>query len=180
MDFLGGITINSVICEYIVEQFPGSTNYLYGSGIGANFVFFVPRVWWPNKPYPTGGTISRMWFNDPDPNTSMAPTAPGELYANFGIMGVIVGLFFVGKVVRALNTRIISNPNNLVLYLIWFMVIPDFASEWRGDFGAMTVQPFLRVCIFFFMAWLSGKITNKYYNYNHYDEYSEPYYVDGV
>jgi hypothetical protein len=160
-ELLGGITINTLVYEYTVQQFPEQKPYLHGSGIAPAFIFFIPRAFWPEKPMPTGGVVSRMWFNVSEHLVSVVPTFPGELYANFGSLGVLFGMFLAGKVVRALNTYLLSNHDNLVAHMAWFIIIPDFASEWRGDFTSMSVQGFLRVIMFFFLAWLAGKLASS-------------------
>ena len=160
-ELLGGITINTLVYEYTVQQFPEQEQYLHGRGIVATFVFFIPRAFWPGKPLPTGGVVSRMWFNVPEHRVSVVPTLPGELYANFGPLGILFGMFLAGKIVRTANTYMLSHPDNLVAHMIWFVVIPDFASQWRGDFCSMSVQGFLRVAVFFVLAWLAGKLASS-------------------
>jgi oligosaccharide repeat unit polymerase len=160
-ELLGGVTINTQVYEYTVQQFPEYKPYLYGSGMAPAFVFFIPRAFWPGKPMPTGGVVSRLWFNVSEHVVSVTPTFPGELYANFGFLGILFGMFLTGKIVRALNTYLLSNHDNLVAHMAWFIIIPDFASEWRGDFTSMSIQGFLRVVMFFFLAWLAGKMASS-------------------
>ena len=160
-NFLGGITINTTVYEFSVQQFPENKGYLHGSGIVPAFVFWLPRAFWPSKPVPTGGVVSRMWFNVSEHKVSVTPTLPGELYVNFGPLGILIGMFFVGKLVRAINTYLVSARDNLVAHMAWFAIIPDFGSEWRGDITSMTVQGFLRVFMFFFLAWLTGKLAHN-------------------
>jgi hypothetical protein len=156
-ELLAGITINTKVYEYTVQQFPKQNDYLYGSGIIPGFIFFIPRAFWPGKPMPSGGVISKLWFNVTEEVVSVSPSLPGEFYMNFGPLGIIIGMFLTGKIVRAMNTFLLSMPDNLVAHMAWFIIIPDFASEWRGDFTSMSVQGFLRVVMFFVLAWLAGK-----------------------
>ncbi|UQA62384.1 hypothetical protein [Polyangium aurulentum] len=61
---------------------------------------FVPRVFWEDKP----GVSRGAWFNsylgaaahESESTTSVGQTATGELYWNFGIAGVILGLGVIG------------------------------------------------------------------------------------
>jgi hypothetical protein len=168
-DVLSGITINTMVYEYMVQQFPEQNKYLHGTGIVPAFIFFVPRAFWPGKPLPTGGVVSSMWFNVIEPPVSVGPTLPGELYANFGPLGIFFGMFLVGKIIRAFNSYLKSMPDNLVAHMVWFVVIPDFATEWRGDFTSMSVQGFIRVFMFFFLAWLAGKLTSSRQDETHFD-----------
>lgn len=157
-EFLGGITINYLVFEYTVQEFPHNKEYLYGSGLVPGLVFWVPRVIWPEKPIASGAVITRIWLNDPDPPYNVANLPYGELYMNFGWVGATLGFFLVGKFVRALNTHWRENPGNVVLALAWFIVIPSFAAQWRGDFTSMFVQGLMSIVVFLGLAWLSDKL----------------------
>ena len=158
--FMAGITINYITYEFALESFPKTHDYLYGSGYVTAFVFFIPRSIWPSKPIATGNFVSRLYYKtDNLPNTLGLPP-PGELYVNFGLLGIVIGMFVGGKLVRILNTYLQNHSHNHVLWLAWLMIIPDFAAEWRGDFTSMTVQPFLRVSVFLGLTWLVGRIPS--------------------
>jgi hypothetical protein len=61
---------------------------------------FIPRVFWPDKPAVTRGA----WFTvytgfaetEAEATTSTGITATGELYWNFGLPGVLAGMFALG------------------------------------------------------------------------------------
>lgn len=157
--FLGGLEINYRTYEFVLEEFPRNHSYMRGRGYLTAILFPIPRAVWPSKPISTGNYVSRLWYHTDDlPNTLGLPPM-GELYVNFGILGVIVGMFVAGRVVRVMNTYLRTHSGNLVLWLAWLLVLPDFATEWRGDFTSMTVQPFLRVCVFLGLAWLARMLV---------------------
>ena len=156
--FMGGIQINWVVYEYIIDQFPESRPYLMGSGYVPAFLFWIPRSIWPDKPDASGWVITQMYYNESRPENNLAPIFIGEAYCNFGVLGVVVVLFITGKFVRLLNTYLVTNSHNQVLWLAWLLASPDFASEWRGDFTSMTVQGLLRVIVFLGLALLMGTL----------------------
>lgn len=156
MGILGGIDVNFRLYEVAVAEIPSTRGYLRGAGYVPAFTFLIPRVVWPDKPVSSGYTLSQMWFRTRKLESNIGVPPPGELYANFGPLGVILGLFVCGKVVRVINSYLRYHSSNLVLWLAWLLALPDFAGQWRGDFTAMTVQPLLRVAVFLGLAWLIG------------------------
>ncbi len=157
-EFIGGLAINYLVFEYTVHEIPVNAGYLYGKGLVPGFIFWIPRAIWPSKPISSGAVITRIWYNDPDPPSNVANLPFGELYMNFGWLGVTLGFFLVGKFVRGLNTYWIDNTGNVVLALAWFLVIPSFAAQWRGDFTSMFVQGLMSIIVFLGIAWFSGKL----------------------
>jgi len=76
----------------------------YGLQYGATMDYiryaFIPRILWPDKPAVTRGA----WFTvytgfaetEAEATTSTGITATGELYWNFGLPGVLAGMFVIG------------------------------------------------------------------------------------
>jgi hypothetical protein len=67
------------------------------------FAYFVPRVIWPDKPSFTLGREFGETFrviHILDEKSSIAATVPGELYWNFDLPGIIVGMAVWGGVLR--------------------------------------------------------------------------------
>jgi hypothetical protein len=82
---------------------------------------FIPRVLWPEKPNVSQGE----WFNKyvgAAPGTSLGITAVGELYWNFAIPGVVIGMFVVGCGIgilwRMAGTDPLAQPLHMLLYVI--------------------------------------------------------------
>ncbi|MBI5863998.1 MAG: oligosaccharide repeat unit polymerase [Planctomycetes bacterium] len=161
MDFLAGVTINYEVAEFAVQEIPSTRSYLWGSGFVPAFTFWIPRAIWSSKPVGTGWVVTTMWYHTEHPDNNLALTIIGEWYANFGYFGVAVGMLLIGIIVRTINTWMRSNINNKVLWPAWLLVLPDFATEWRGDFTSMTVQGLLRIMMFLFLAWAAGKMASK-------------------
>jgi hypothetical protein len=64
---------------------------------------FIPRLFWPEKPLITRGREFAETFHlvsYSDRTTQVAPTAVGELYWNFHVPGVVLGMFFLGGLYR--------------------------------------------------------------------------------
>ncbi len=155
---LGGVEMNYRVYEYALQEFPAHHPYLYGSGYVPGICWF-PRALWPSKPLGTGYVISQMWFDREELQTNLGLPTMGEAYANFGIIGIAVILFLIGRIVRVLNTYLQIHYHNVIAWAAWLMIIPDVATEWRGDFTSMTSQAILRVLGFLIVMWVSGWIV---------------------
>lgn len=70
--------------------------------------FFIPRVLWPDKPYFTMGRRFAETFRVVqilDRDTRVAVTVPGELYWNFDLPGILLGMMLWGVALRFLYRR---------------------------------------------------------------------------
>ena len=85
--------------------------FLHGETLDYLAVAFIPRALWPEKP-----TIAKgAWFAlrigqanltpEADIVNSINMTIPGELYLNFGWMGVFIGLLLFGGMIAMLWSR---------------------------------------------------------------------------
>jgi hypothetical protein len=117
---------------FLGRQFdPIATAYLAGRverdgyQMGATMEYaayaFIPRVIWPEKPSVSKGD----WFNKyvgAAPGTSLGITAVGELYWNFGVLGVVIGMFVLGCgfgiLWRLAGTNPLARPLHMLLYVI--------------------------------------------------------------
>lgn len=78
------------------------TGLMWGQTMDYLAYAFVPRLFWPDKP----GVSRGGWFyayigaarSEAEATTSIAQTAVGELYWNFGFLGVIFGLGGLGAI----------------------------------------------------------------------------------
>lgn len=84
---------------------------------------FVPRVFWPDKPIVSrGGWFTR--YIGVDYASATAMTSSGELYWNFGFIGVAVGTFIIGLLYAGLWRMVGTYPQHSVLsVLLYFLVM---------------------------------------------------------
>jgi len=93
----GGITALS----HIVAETPHDLPYRFGETLLIWIVFPIPRAIWPGKPVNVGGQIAAEIYGA---GNGTPPTLIGELYWNFGILGVLGGMFVLGIALRSLVT----------------------------------------------------------------------------
>jgi hypothetical protein len=81
-----------------MEHTPANEPYANGSTLEEVFIAVIPRLFWPDKPYQLGGSsfVSRFTGIPFDDKTSVAVTYLFEFYVNFGIWGVVIGMFLLG------------------------------------------------------------------------------------
>jgi hypothetical protein len=82
---------------------------------------FVPRFLWPSKPVEDMGLQFNVLLGGSD-ESAAAITYPGDLYLEFGLIGIIVGMFFWGVFGQWLSNRAGDplNKRGLFLYAAFF------------------------------------------------------------
>ncbi len=87
---------------------------------------FIPRIIWPEKPPVSRGawfsTYLGMSNSEAEATTSTGMTIVGEWYWNFGIAGVVAGMFLTGAMLSGLwrmaGSYPIHKPANMLLYVL--------------------------------------------------------------
>jgi hypothetical protein len=110
-----------------------------GSTMKDLYYAFIPRIVWPEKPPVSRGawftTYLGMAPREAEATTSTGMTIVGEWYWNFGVAGVVVGMFLTGALLSGLwrlaGSYPIQQPANMALYtavLICVINLPDASS----------------------------------------------------
>jgi hypothetical protein len=124
----------------IVELVPDSIPYLGGSSFYETLTVWVPRKLWPAKPYPLGDWLTENLYGFRLGGNTV-PTWPGELYLDFGITGLVLGLMAMGMACAWLAQWLaaggparVSNSRRM-LYASLFPL--PFIWVWGGSNAAM-------------------------------------------
>lgn len=127
--------INSV--AVVVRDVGRWVPYARGETIVMPFLLVsVPRFIWPDKPvlrlgHGFGDTFRVLNVNDT--TTEIAPTLPGELYWNFALPGMLIGMFLWGAAMRFLYRRLAESPHldplRRALYIIVLVSLVHFESS---------------------------------------------------
>jgi oligosaccharide repeat unit polymerase len=80
--------VNVMLLLHIVNDFGTQWDYLYGASYSKALTFVVPRRLYPEKP--AGFTVQLAKRYEPGEETSLGATQLGELYANFGVLSVLL------------------------------------------------------------------------------------------
>jgi hypothetical protein len=123
------------------------------------FYPFVPRLIWPSKPILQEGG----WFHvalsgrSGDPTSvgsSTAITYPGDLYLQFGLWGIPVGMFVLGIVAQWFTNRLSASvePRELFVYtavfLLGFPLEADAFLLWTSLIKLLAILYVLRLLIY--------------------------------
>jgi hypothetical protein len=132
-DELGGASLNPV--SYFTTRFRqidsvalivSQTPSVYGFGSGQNYVqlpilLTVPRLLWPEKPalITSREFAQSYWQVWQGAQTSIGLTQVGDLFRNFGLIGVGIGLLFWGLALGGWSrwTRRTGSPRLQMIYL---------------------------------------------------------------
>jgi hypothetical protein len=148
--------INSV--AIILAETGRSVDYQYGRTIGEVFVALaIPRIFWPDKPsLGIGRDFGRQFRILPrwDMSTYVAITPVGELYWNFGVAGVISGMFLLGiglqRIYAALGQSGASDPLRLAMYAGILPILMNY----EGGVSAWSVLVLRALAFYLVLGWV--------------------------
>lgn len=91
---------------------------------------FVPRFVWPSKPILNKG-LRFSAATGSVATSSMAITYPGDLYALYGLPGIVLGMFLLGVVCQALTNTITRrlDKRRLFVYAAMFMAVSHLETD---------------------------------------------------
>ena len=122
MDTTEGASVMELL--HMVNDFGGKFDYFYGLSYSKAVTFFLPRRLYPNKPENFPVLIAKLY--EPGEATSLGTTQLGELYANFGVLSVLL-LPFVTALILLLSDKLAQRIERhallspvLFLLLIWY------------------------------------------------------------
>ena len=132
--------------------------YQWGDTMSYAMYAFIPRLLWPNKP-----SVSRgAWFTaflgaaarEEEATTSTGISATGELYWNFGLPGVAIGMCGIGLFYGLLWRMAGANPQKPLHMLLYVLVsIPGMLDmpEAVTVYGGILSQFLLFGAVFYVM-----------------------------
>jgi hypothetical protein len=119
----------------------GRTQLIDGDSIWFALVAWVPRAIWVNKPVVAGSgqlvaNITGLTFDD---QTSIGVGQVLELYMNFDVEAVLIGMFLIGFILRIVDMKATDylQQNNVLMWLRW--VLPGMALTIVGGAFSETV-----------------------------------------
>jgi hypothetical protein len=91
---------------------------------------FVPRFIWPSKPILNKGLRFSVATGSVA-TSSMAITYPGDLYALYGLPGIVLGMFLLGVVCQALTNTITRrlDKRRLFVYAAMFISVSHLETD---------------------------------------------------
>ena len=106
----------------------------YGATLDYVLYGLIPRVLWPDKPATSRGA----WFTryiGVNYSMALAMTSYGELYWNFGFIGVAFGMFIIGSMYAGLWRMAGINPQYSLL-TVWLYFLVLFGMMMHSEAGS--------------------------------------------
>jgi hypothetical protein len=127
-----GLEVLVLLVRHVPQRLP----FQYGRTLLNLFFMPVPRAWWPGKPVAVGRTVALVFF----PGRGGGPTTPlmAELYLNFHVPGIIVGMLVLGVIARALSEYRRRAPRNAGMVLVYVLGALWIVQLVRASFGLST------------------------------------------
>ncbi len=125
---------------------------LHGVTWGLQFIgvifFWVPRTIWPSKPFDTGSLLAQAKGYSFE---NLSAPLPAEFFINFGWIGVLLGMAFVGYKLRQTDIAFESHLQEFGIPTVLGSILPWYSLLiWRGSLLQATAN--LAVIVFFWRA----------------------------
>lgn len=137
----------------IISRVPDQVPYTLGSELSLIGVAWIPRAIWPAKPTISIGRIFNKLFVPPGlygSTASVSVSLPGEFYWDLGVLGVVIGMIFVGIVWRFLHEYLVRPKGVLSNALIASVMFPSFfipLEQTIVSLFTMHFPTFIMVCM---------------------------------
>jgi len=105
----------------VIAMTPGQVPYWLGGSYQTLWTSFIPRLLWPDKPQATiGNEFGHRYKQVETYDTSTSHNLPWlpEFYANFGVFGVVLGMFAVGVLFRFLVQKLSVPISSSIEYVL--------------------------------------------------------------
>ncbi len=138
----------------------------YGETMDYLAYAFIPRLFWEDKPGVSRGT----WFNyylggarterEAMGQTSIGQTATGELYWNFGVPGVVLGLGLIGALFGLLWRLATSHPERDPVRMLLYISV-TFSMIDMSEAGTTLVGFTFRAVVLVPTLFLLDRVTRQ-------------------
>src|SRR6266496_586607 len=110
-----------MILLHMVNDFGSKFDYLYGISYSKAVTFVLPRRIYPSKPdnFPT--VLAQLY--EPGEITSLGATQLGELYANFGVLSVLLLPIITVGLMRLSNRLTFGMENSALISAVLFLLV---------------------------------------------------------
>ena len=147
---------------------PDVVPFFYGNSYNIIYTKFIPRDFWKNKPEDEQGNFwghRYMVLNPEDKITSWNFPVLNEFYANFGMIGVIFGMFFLGFFTKLLLLKLWTKNSSNIEMLTSSVIIFNlfFLENNLSQILGKIINQFIFFNILFFFLYLLIKFISKYF-----------------
>jgi hypothetical protein len=128
------------------EYFPRRENFLAGYSLYGIVINPMPRAVWPQKPIGFGRLASILY--DHNPASTLGLSLPGELYANFGIAGCLIGMLLFGMLAAGTHRWYVGQRGEPCALVVYTLIAEYMWFGIRGDMLDAASPVFYQLCPF--------------------------------
>jgi len=130
-----------------------------------------PRFIWKDKPLSLNARGNEFGkaiglVGSDDSGTSVGPTLPGDLYMNFGIFGLTIGMFLFGFLWRMIYLYFIKESgkslSGILFYSVFWIEIIRGIEDWTAPVYAGLVKLFLLLLIIHLFTYVKSGIFKNH------------------
>ena len=153
-----------------LDKTPYPNPFLYGKTMLKIFTAIVPRKLWLDKPWSFGRDFGQSYIDDIAFSAScISPSTIGEWYINFGIIGVVIGFFIFGIILRTIYVYCIEKGTtriNVAIYAIIFPITITMVDGPITEYVVFTAMALFPVFIFLILDRILFNYGKNYKNSN--------------
>jgi len=148
--------------SHIINAVPDKLEYRNGETLAGWVAAPIPVSAWPNKPLwgEKGVLVCTRVFDKDNKLSSMTLGLIPELYWNFGIIGVCVGTYIAGVVLRHIYAAFVYNRDNPTIVLLYTVIVSRITIFTFGaDLGTGILKTLLDVIPLIGILFLVGLVS---------------------
>ena len=152
----------------VINRLDQTGEYDYGwRSLLEAITIVIPKTLWSGKPQPSGERFTTYFFADDfrlargydrDAWGGVSPTVVGELYWHFGWVGVVVGLYLLGRIGKFIYSTFQRNINNKSVLLVYAILYTSFAMFAEALQGYVNGLVMYSIVIFFSLLILTARL----------------------
>lgn len=136
--FVQRIGYGGFLADVIGVVDAGVIDQQHGATLWPGLLWFIPRSVWPSKPVLSIG----RWYAADVLNwgtgmSEAAVTVPGDLYLNFDVQGVFIGMLGYGVVLRLLYDRFVVRERTVIGLCLFVPIFMTFALTLERNLSAI-------------------------------------------
>ncbi|WP_349399561.1 O-antigen polymerase [Clostridium perfringens] len=132
----------------MMDSFNSLNDYYYGETYAYLLIQPIPRNIWNNKPYPKIGEIlTKITGNEYAAKSGFAYPMYGEIYANFGLIGMCIIMYLFGYILKKIWMFVINNRKNYIILATYSIFAPYLLQVISRGYMVQTIQEIIFLLI---------------------------------
>ncbi|MDY0348808.1 MAG: O-antigen polymerase [Tenuifilaceae bacterium] len=156
-----GNVVNFPIIMKIIDSWGRDIGYLYGVSFLYPFYGHISYDFFSLNP-PVQEIIKSEWYSSL-PGGNLPPTVMGEMYANFGFLGIPVGFFIFGAFGAVIKNILLITKNPIFIIFYIQFSLSFYMLVVKGGFSNLNAFWMFLPCIIFYCSILMSRTAGAIY-----------------